>query len=98
MQTNHIKARILGSNWIEGTINEYHFQAKVYNEGSKFGIKNGRVSKLEVWDENCRVTGQGAGTIISYDRGWYIRPSSPESKEILQALLEYFVNFPTIKY
>lgn len=98
MHTNHIKARILVKNWIDGTINGYNFQAIVYDDASKFGINNGRINKLEVWDENCRVTGQGAGTKISYERGWYIHPSTPEEEKILQALIEYFANFPTIGY
>jgi hypothetical protein len=98
MQTKHIKARTLGNNWVEGTINEYRFQAKVYNNDSKFGIEDGRISKLVVWDKDYRKAGQGYDPIIFYDRGWDMYPSSPEHEEILQALLEYFANSPTSKY
>lgn len=52
--------------WHEGTIDGYWWQAKVYDEGSQFGINGGRVSKLAIcegdrWDHN-RV-------IYHYDRG-----------------------------
>ncbi len=52
--------------WHEGVIDGYWWQAKVFNEGSQFGINNGRVSKLsicegEVWNHKKQVYG--------YDRG-----------------------------
>lgn len=43
-----------GTNWCEGKIGKYNFQAKLFNEGSTFGIKDGRVSKLSIWDEEIR--------------------------------------------
>lgn len=51
------------SGWVSGTYHGMKFQAKVYDEGSEFGINNGTVSKLWVSEAN--------GTpIINYDRGW----------------------------
>jgi len=41
---------------------EYVFEAKVYDFPSMFGIENGRVSKLCVYDERGKI-------IYSYDRG-----------------------------
>ena len=37
--------------WREGMIEGYHFQAAVYDEPSVYGINEGRISKLMVWDE-----------------------------------------------
>lgn len=47
----------------------YTWEAKVYDEGSKYGVNGGRVSKLQVCsgDSSC---------VCNYDRGWDIRPSS----------------------
>ena len=32
--------------WYEGCMDGYHYQAKVYDEGSIYGINEGRISKL----------------------------------------------------
>jgi hypothetical protein len=60
--------------WKEGTIGipkEYgggiaHYWAKVYDEGSEFGIDGGRISKLMI-----KIDGR---TVVNYDRGWDIEP------------------------
>lgn len=98
MQIKHIKTRILKNGWIDGTINGFRFQAKVVDESSSFGIDDSRIIKLVVWDKNYRKAGQGYDPIISYDRGWDIQPSTSEQEELLQALIEYFANFPPSKY
>jgi len=64
--------------WIIGDIsindNIYRVNAKVYQEGSEFGIDNGPISKLYIADkeDNC---------VVNYDRGWDIKPT-PEYEEI----------------
>jgi len=98
MKIYRIEATALKNGWIDGIINGFRFQAKIYDEDSKFGIENGRVSKLTVWDEQKRKSGSGSGDILSYDRGWDKKPSSSENKDILWALMSYFVVFPTHKY
>lgn len=62
--------------WVDGTVGQYRFQAKLFDEGSTFGINNGRVSKLAIWDEEIRQEKQNffAGCIVNYDRGWDIKP------------------------
>ena len=65
-------------NWQIGTIDGITFNAKVYDEPSEFGIRNGNVSKL--W-----VKG-----ILNYDRGWDQRPKTDEGKTLLKRLLAYF--------
>ena len=52
--------------WVQGKINlangnAFEFCAKVYDEGSQYGINKGRVSKLHI-----RL---GRMTIVNYDRG-----------------------------
>ncbi|AOZ95939.1 DUF7678 domain-containing protein [Butyrivibrio hungatei] len=43
-----------------------HYWVKSYDEGSKFGINGGRISKLMI-----KIDGQ---TVVSYDSGWDIEP------------------------
>jgi len=90
--------------WIDGTVANtlggkrigtgYKFQAKVYNEGSKFGINKGRVSKLCV----RKVGPKGRTTeIITYDRGWDIRPNDEEAQQLLRKILECLENVEKYK-
>ena len=37
------------SNWVNGECDGYHFEAKLYDEPSIFGIQKGRVSKLAIF-------------------------------------------------
>ncbi len=48
-----------------------HFWVKVYDEGSEYGIENGRISKMMV-----KIDGK---TVINYDRGWDIEPDENDS-------------------
>ena len=70
--------------WLEGTIGipknktagkEYiavHYFVKVYDEPSKFGINHGKISKLELKQD---------------DRGWNIHPTTKEAEIALCILL-----------
>ena len=60
----------------------YRVEIKWFDEPSQFGIKNGRVSKLWVSDDE--------GPVINYDRGWDTRPATAEAKAILKAVLKEF--------
>ncbi len=66
-----------GTNWCDGKVGPYDFQAKLFDVGSTSGINNGRVSKLSIWDEKIRQEKQNfiAACVVNYDRGWDIRPS-----------------------
>jgi len=91
--TNYeIKAKQARQGWIDGTINGHTFQAKVYDEGSEFGINEGRVSKLWVRDE------AGRQTIMNYERGWDVRPKTAAHRHLLAALLEYLAALPTLDF
>lgn len=89
----------LSGNWVEGTIEGFRFQAKVFNEGSEYGINEGRVSKLMVWDEAKRQANQDIfkASILNYDRGWDIEPGGTHDKGILEAVLDCLENMPTVE-
>lgn len=74
------------TNWCDGKIGPYNFQAKLFDEGSIFGIENGRVSKLFIWDQKVREAKQDftGACVIIYDRGW------DESKQVTDELKPYF--------
>lgn len=92
----YISAKQNPDGWIKGKINAMGFSAKVYDEGSQFGINKGRVSKLAVWLDDI-LTGKRVW-IVNYDRGWDVRPKTAADKKMLAALLEYLENLPTAEY
>lgn len=91
-----IKAKSIENGWIDGTIDEFRFQAKVFDEGSQYGINEGRVSKLMIWDEAKRQTCRNIFTasIVNYDRGWDIKPTKAADKHIFDAVLAYLEAMP----
>lgn len=74
----NIKVTEKSGNWQFGTIDGIKFNAKVYEEGSEYGINEGNVSKL--WVDGY----------FNYDRGWDIKPRSKYAKELLARLVEFF--------
>ena len=74
--------------WTSGNLfifgKEYFFDAKVYDEASKYGIKKGRISKLTVRNSEDIL-------VLQYDRGWvqHAKDSKVE-EEILKHLLSEF--------
>lgn len=83
-------------NWVNGCVNdgEFYFESKLFDEGSIFGIDDGRVSKLNIsignsfsWN-NC---------IVNYDRGWDVEPTK-EYIEVYEAVLEFLENAPTTRF
>lgn len=78
--------------WVNGKITTqdgkaYSFCAKVFDEESEFGIRNGRVSKLFVREKNA--------AIVAYDRGWDVRPAS-EHKELYKSLMKFLNDLPPV--
>lgn len=57
----------------------YTYWAKVYDEGSEWGMDGGRISKLE-------VRNSAGNTVINYDRGWDMEPKNTLEKAALQAI------------
>ena len=76
---------IIDGKWVEGIVNdgEYKFMAKVHNEGSKYGINEGRVSKLSIIDK--------FGYVMNYDRGWDIE-LDPAYQEVFDVVMEVLEN------
>lgn len=75
------------SNWVYGkTSDGFNFEAKLYNVGSIFGIKDGRVSKL--WISNSENK-----CVANYDRGWDLKVSK-EAKKSFSAIMELLENSP----
>lgn len=60
----------------------FHYWVKSYDEPSRYGIKNGRISKL--------LLTSGGVTAISYDRGWETRPGTENAELALAILLKEY--------
>lgn len=86
-----------GENWVKGTVGQYNFEAKLFDEGSAFGIKKGRVSKLAIWDDKVRFAKQDffAACVVNYDRGWDIKPSK-ENEPFFNSVMELLENAPKL--
>jgi hypothetical protein len=68
------------NHWVRGeTSDGYKFCAKVFDDGSHYGIDGGRVSKLDVR--------KGSKTLINYDRGWDVLPRTPEVKAVYSRIM-----------
>ena len=79
--------------WKEGTIGIpvkggktkiAHYWAKVYDEGSEYGINEGRISKLRI-----NIDGE---TVVNYDRGWDVQPVD-EDTQLAYEILVHTENF-----
>lgn len=65
--------------------NTYHYQAKVYDKESSYGIEGSRISKL--------VIKRDGDIVARYDRGWSTPPIDEETQSALDILLrEYAVD------
>lgn len=58
----------------EGSYKVAHYWVKAYDEGSAYGINEGKISKLQI-----TIDGE---TVVSYDRGWDLKPA--EDDEVAQ--------------
>ena len=52
-----------------------HWWAKVYDEGSEYGINEGRISKLTI-----KIDGE---TTLCYERGWDIEPDENDQATMI---------------
>lgn len=83
-----IASRSKTADWQRGIVTvdgvEYEYEAKVYDEGSEYGIDGGPVSKL-----HCHVNGTGWGSeLFAYEREWDIMPSETGSEDVFDAVME----------
>ncbi len=81
-----------GNHYFAGHIDDYRFNAKVFSEGSKYGIDGGRVSKL--WIQKTMSEFRHA-TVVNYDRGWDIKPARGKDKEMYESILRCLETMPT---
>lgn len=72
--------------WNNGVITDgedvYIYFIKHFNEGSRFGINEGKISKLEIKRNNTMV--------VLYDRGWIIRPITKVETAIYNMIIELY--------
>jgi len=76
-------------NWIYGTKGKFKICAKVFSEQSGYGIKNGRISKIQICDVSQKHWGFEK-CYLNYDRGWDIRSNDPEVIAFINGLLVTF--------
>lgn len=80
--------------WREGSFTidgvDLKYEAKVYAVGSRNGINNGRVSKLQIVIATKDDQWTWDNTIVNYDRGWDIRPKTELAKKALSYVLELY--------
>ena len=74
------------TNWVSGEYGDYRFSAKLFDDPSIFGIKNGRVSKLAIIHNKFNQ-------IVNYERGWDIKPTK-EHKPAYKAIMNLLENSP----
>ena len=65
---------------VENKGKEYKVTFKQFEEGSEFGINEGRISKLTI---NCDKE-----KLANYDRGWDIEPADEDTKAVLEVILD----------
>lgn len=82
------------TNWVKGIVDdgEYTFVAKIYDEGSMYGIEEGRVSKLEIY--RGKETEEFEEIVVSYDRGWDVEPTTDEDFEVYKEVLDFLEDSP----
>lgn len=79
-----ITAKREQGNWVTGLIHGIKYTAKVFEEGSQYGINGGNISQLWIGDR------------IEYDRGWLKRPKTAEDKQLLKEIEEFFKGWKVV--
>lgn len=73
--------------WNKGNIKingtTYTYEVKHYKDGSEYGINGGRISKLQIKNLDRK-------TIVNYDRGWDVEPSTADAQKALAKLVKKF--------
>lgn len=90
-----------GKNWVSAVVNdgEYLVSSKLFDEGSGYGINNGRVSKLSI-REKAKTSENDwfQGCIVNFERGWDIRPKEGKETEVFEAVLHFLENAPKTRF
>ena len=68
--------------WKEGALKVrnsiFKFSVKHFDEGSQYGIENGRISKL--------MLKRNGDIVCNYDRGWDVHPVDDDTETALEIL------------
>ena len=72
--------------WKQGTIRvmgiTFQWEAKVFENPSRFGINSGRVSKLSLR--------RGEKFVVNYDRGWDVKPRTIAARRAVNQILAMY--------
>lgn len=71
--------------WLHGkitTMDGYRFVLKNYDQPSSHGIDQGKISKLQIR--------QHEKIVANYDRGWDVKPDTPQAREALNKIMDHF--------
>jgi hypothetical protein len=75
-----------GNAWVTGTVGDYDFEAKVFNEPSKRGINKGKVVQLSIYNNDLQSP-TFRTCIIDYDKKWIKKPTKTD-KPYYDAVME----------
>lgn len=67
--------------WAIGIMNGYHYEIKHFDEGSVFGINDGKISKLFMSKDGV--------VAANYDRGWDKRPDKAARATYEQLMAQF---------
>jgi hypothetical protein len=73
---------IISGTIIKNNIEVAEFSLKKFEKSSKYGINNGKISKLFIKDARNNI-------LTCYDRGWDIKPDA-DAKEIFEKILKEY--------
>lgn len=80
--------------WEEGSVvidgARFLYNARVFDEGSRFGINRGRISKLKVVKDIGDNSWSMDNVVIQYDREWVIHPETDLTKKVLTYIIELY--------
>lgn len=73
--------------WKKGIVEilgqKYEYEAKVFENGSEYGIANGVISKLTIWNQENKE-------VCIYDRGWVLEPDTFKDLMAYREVLKIF--------
>jgi hypothetical protein len=67
---------------LKGKATICHYYVKAYDEGSEYGIEDGKISKMTI-----EINGQ---KVCNYDRGWDVYPETEEANIAYAILMELY--------
>lgn len=99
MEVSNVVDTRRSDGWIQFVAHNRFVEAKVFNEGSHYGINDGRVSKLVIAKDGITKLGLGSGLSFhesleySYDRG---EDMNTIPANVLNDIVEYLEALPEV--